>query len=108
MKIPKTTKDKPYIECRFDKHGNMTLSATSNWWGNTCQPKDLDKYIVAFKRRKMREIEKEIESLQKRLKAFKASRVKSIKKEIANLQKWKNQKYMENTYNLLIAKYNQK
>jgi len=87
MKIPKTTKDKPYIEFRVDKKGNIKLSISSSWWGgknggfsgsggtegNTCLPKDLNTYI----------------------KAFKASRVKSIKKEIANLQN-------------LIAKYNQK
>jgi hypothetical protein len=79
MKIPKTTEDKPYIEFRFDKKGKMKLSATNKWWGgknsgfhssdgsegNTCEPKHLEAYIEAFKKRKINSIEKEIILLQK-------------------------------------------
>jgi hypothetical protein len=79
MKIPKTTKDRPYIEFRFDKKGKMKLYATNKWWGgknsgffstdgsegNTCQPKHLKSYIEAFKKRKIKSIEKEILLLQK-------------------------------------------
>lgn len=85
MKIPKTTKDEPYIDFRFDKKGKMTLSITSAWWGgirsgfyatggiegNTCLPKDLNKYITFFKKRKIKEIEREIAVLQKKLDQFK-------------------------------------
>jgi len=85
MKIPITTKEKPYIEFTFDTKNNLTLSATSNWWGgikenfvffkngeeiqgNTCKPKDLEKYITAFKKNRIKEVKKEIAILQKKLK----------------------------------------
>ena len=84
MKIPKTTKEEPYIEFIFDNKCNMKLSATSNWWGgknsgftssagegNTCEPKDLNVYIEAFKKRKVKMLEKEILALQTQLKQFK-------------------------------------
>ena len=86
MKIPKTTADEPYIEFRFDKKGKMTLSATSSWWGgknsgfcssdgsegNSCDdPKKLDAYIQAFKKNKIKELEKQIDTLQKKLVKFK-------------------------------------
>jgi hypothetical protein len=81
MKIPKTTKEKPYIEFRFNEKGKLVkLSATSNWWdgknrgfysskyeGNACLPKDLDSYIKAYKLKKIKEIEKEIEYLKNKL-----------------------------------------
>lgn len=81
MKLPKTTKEKPYIEFSIDKKGKMKLSASSSWWGgkncffwrsndtegNTCNPKDLEKYIDAFKKRKIKSIEKEIETLNNQL-----------------------------------------
>jgi hypothetical protein len=82
MNIPKVTEEKPYIEFRFDKNGNVKFTATSNWWGgknsgfiasggyegNTCLPKDLDAYMKAFKDRKVKTLEKEIDVLQKKLK----------------------------------------
>jgi hypothetical protein len=85
MKRPKTTKDKPYIEFRYSKNGKLHLSATSDWWGgiqesfhcsdgssgNTCLPKDLDRYIASFNKKKVKEIEKEIQHLQKRLNEIK-------------------------------------
>lgn len=85
MEIPKTSPDQPYIEFRFDKKGKMTLSASSSWWGgknssfcssdgsegNTCEPKHLDAYIQAFKKNKIKELEKEINTLQKKLVKFK-------------------------------------
>jgi len=81
MKIPKVTDDEPYIEFRYSKTGNLKLTKTSNWYGgknstfscsngsegNTCLPKDLDAHIKAFNNRKVRNIEKEIKSLQKQL-----------------------------------------
>ena len=85
MRIPKTTKENPYIEFRFDKKGKITLSITSDWWGgknagfissdgyegNTCPPNKLDSYIEAFKKRKIRDIEKQIKVLQNKLKKYK-------------------------------------
>jgi len=85
MKIPKTTIDKPYIEFRFSKKGKLKLTTTSTWWGgknhrffssdgsegNTCLPKDLTAYIDAFKKRKIKDIEKEIASLQNNLERIK-------------------------------------
>jgi|WetSurMetagenome_2_1015567.scaffolds.fasta_scaffold00157_8 hypothetical protein len=81
MKIPKTTKKKPYIEFRFNKKGDMKLKTTSDWWGgindgfyctngtcgNTCLPENLNRYIESFKKRKSREIEKEIRLMQNEL-----------------------------------------
>lgn len=79
MKLPKTTKELPYIEFRFNKKGKLIkLLATNSWWGginsvfhssngyegNTCKPKDLDRYIKAYKLKKAKEVEKEIESLK--------------------------------------------
>ena len=86
MNIPKTTPEKPYIEFRVDKKGNIKLSASSSWWGgknsgfyssdgtegNTCEPKHLKAYIKAFKERKIKNIEKEILSLQKKLENLKS------------------------------------
>lgn len=84
--IPNTTESKPYIEFRFDKNGNLTLEATSTWWGgdsgsficsdgsegNTCLPKDLDTSIKKFKEKKVKDIEKKIQNLQKKLKKLKS------------------------------------
>jgi len=81
LKIPKTTSEKPYIEFKFNKKGRISLSASADWWGgrsegfycsdgtcgNTCLPDKLDAYIKAFKARKVKEIEKEIKSLQVKL-----------------------------------------
>jgi hypothetical protein len=86
MKIPNTTEDKPYIEFRIDKKGKIKLYTTSDWWGgknsgfissdgtegNTCEPKDLKAYIEAFKKRKIKNIEKEILLLQKQLEEVKS------------------------------------
>lgn len=87
MEIPKTTTAKPYIEFRFDKKGNIKLSTTSSWWGginggfcgsgevrgNTCLPKDLNRYILAFKKGEIKDVEKQIEALKKRLQNLKSS-----------------------------------
>jgi len=86
MKMPKTTKEKPFIEFRIDKKGKIKLSASSNWWGgkrssfvcsdgsegNTCDPNDLNEYIKAFKERKIKSIEKSILLLQKQLEKVKS------------------------------------
>ena len=85
MKIPKTTRNNPYIEFKINRNGKVKLSATSNWWGgkragfissdgyegNTCLPKDLTDYIDSFKSRKIKNIEKEILSLQTQLENYK-------------------------------------
>lgn len=85
MEIPKTTVAEPYIEFRFDSKGKMTLSATSSWWGgknsgfvssdgtegNSSEPKNLDAYIIAYKKKKIKDLEKEIDTLQKKLQKFK-------------------------------------
>ena len=92
MKIPKTTTEKPYIEFRFDKNGNLHLKATSNWCGgkkagffssdgsqgNTCEPKHLKSYIKAFKERKEKVIEKEIQILKARLDKIKSENEKFV------------------------------
>lgn len=79
--MPKTTPGLPYIEFRINNRGRIKLSVTSSWYGgitagfscsngdegNTCKPKDLDKYINAFKKRKIKSIEKRIKALQKQL-----------------------------------------
>ncbi len=86
MKIPKTTKDKPFIEFRIDKKGKIKLSSTSSWWGgknhsfyssdgaegNSCLPQYLKTYIYAFKKRKIKNVEKEIMLLQEQLKVIKS------------------------------------
>lgn len=83
--IPEVTDDKPYIEFRFSKDGTLSLKADNSWWGgirsgfrssdgsggNTCRPKDLKKYIEAYKLRQIKEVEKEIKGLQKVLTKFK-------------------------------------
>lgn len=85
MKLPKVTEDEPYIEFRYTKKGVLKLSKTSSWWGgknsgfscsdgsegNSCEPKNLDAYIKAFNNKKVKEIEKQIISLQKKLKLVK-------------------------------------
>lgn len=87
MKIPKITKDKPYIKFAFDKKGNLKLSTDSSWFGgkqsgficsdgtegNTCEPKDLNAYIKAFQKRKIKNIEQKIISLKKQLEIIKKS-----------------------------------
>lgn len=86
MKIPNTTEEKPYIEFRVDKKGKIKLSASSSWWGgknssfyssngsegNTCEPKNLEMYIRAFKERKIKALKQEISDLKKKLKTFKS------------------------------------
>lgn len=81
MKIPKVTKNKPYIEFRINKKGKLKLSITNIWWGgkdsgffssdgtegNTCKPTNLKVYIEAFKNRKIKNIQKEIQILQNQL-----------------------------------------
>jgi hypothetical protein len=85
MKIPKTTESKPFIQFEIDKKGKMELSTTASWWGgknggyscsdgtagNTCKPKDLKAYILAFKQKQVKSIEKEISLLQKKLEQIK-------------------------------------
>lgn len=81
MKIPKTTGSEPYIEFRVDKKGKLKLSKSSLWWGgingsfwgsdgsqgNSCKPKDLKRYLEAFKKNKIKKLEKEVLMAQKRL-----------------------------------------
>lgn len=85
MKIPKTTESKPYIQFEIDKKGKIKLFTTASWWGgknggyscsdgsagNTCKPKDLKAYILAFKQSQIKSIEKEISLLQKKLEQMK-------------------------------------
>lgn len=84
MKIPKTTKENPYIEFIFDKKGKIKLSACSSWWGgknsgffssagegNSCKPEDLNEYIKFFKEKKVKDVEKEILVLQNKLEYLK-------------------------------------
>lgn len=85
MKIPNTTAEKPYIEFIIDKKGHIKLSTTSSWWGgknssffsakgegNSCEPKHLKEYIEAFKKRKIKSVEREIFLLQKQVDKMKA------------------------------------
>lgn len=81
LTIPEVTIEKPFIEFKFDKKGKLSLKADGTWWGginssfissnggggNTCLPKDLTKYIEAYKLRQIKEVEKEIKVLQKKL-----------------------------------------
>lgn len=85
MKLPTTTPENPYVEFRFSKTGKLTLTAVSNYYGginsgfsssdgsmgNTCLPKDLDRYIAKYKQRKIKEVEKEISDLNKKLQNLK-------------------------------------
>jgi hypothetical protein len=88
LKIPETTDEMPYIEFRFNKKGKLIkLVATNSWWGginsgfsssagyegNTCKPKDLDRYIKAYKIKKVKEVEKEIEVLKNKLNNIKST-----------------------------------
>lgn len=89
MKIPITTKEKPYIEFTFDTEGNLTLSATSKWWGginegfirftddrqlkgNSCKPEDLERFIIVFKKNQIEEVKEKIAILQEKLKQLKS------------------------------------
>ncbi len=81
MKIPKTTPEKPYIEFRINKKGEIRLLTSDTWWGginsgfshsdgyegNTCKPKDLIHYLENYKIKKLKELKKEILDLQKRI-----------------------------------------
>lgn len=84
MKIPKATEDCPFIEFRFSNRGKLTLKAVSHWWGginsgfhcsdgsegNTCPPKDLERYMAKFKENKIKEIDKEIIALENQKEKF--------------------------------------
>jgi len=81
MEIPKVTESEPYIEFKYTKNGELKLTKTSGWWGgidsgfsssdgsegNTCYPKDLNKYIKHFNEKRVSNIKKEIEELQEKL-----------------------------------------
>jgi hypothetical protein len=82
VELPKTTEEFPYIEFKFNKKGKLLkLSATNDWWGginggfssskghegNTCEPKDLNKYINAYKNKKIKTIVKELTLLKNKL-----------------------------------------
>ena len=85
MKLPETTIEEPYIEFKFDKKGKLHLGITSSWWGgindgfissegfegNTCLPKDFNRYIKAYQARKVKIIEKQISILKKKLQTLK-------------------------------------
>ena len=89
MKIPQTTKEKPYIEFTFDTNNNLTLHASSYFWdginesfieqrngkeivGNSCKPEDLKEYLIAFKKNQIKEVKEEIAILQEKLKWVKS------------------------------------
>jgi len=86
LRIPETTEEQPYIEFRFNKKGKLiSLNPCGAWWGgithgfvstdgtegNVCLPKDLEKFIKAYKARKVNQIQKEINSLTDSLKNWK-------------------------------------
>lgn len=79
MKLPKTTKESPYIEFKVYNNGKVEFVATGSWWGginggfisakydgNSCLPKDLEKYLNRFKDNKIKEIDKSIRDLNKK------------------------------------------
>ena len=84
MIIPQTTKEQPYIEFIINKKGDVTISPnpTSSWWGgikqrfvasdgtggNTCFPKDLERYIKAYKKTKIKKLKDNIKNLRLELK----------------------------------------
>lgn len=86
IKVPKTTKEKPYIEFKII-NGNIELRPTSSWFGgedsgfccsdgsegNSCKPKELKQYINVFKECKINSINEEIMILQKKLEAVKSA-----------------------------------
>lgn len=76
--IPKTTKEKPYVEFLIKDNGKIKLSITSTWWGginsgfhtldgygNSCLPEKIDLYINALKKRKIKDLDNEIKKLEK-------------------------------------------
>jgi hypothetical protein len=96
IKVPKTTVEEPYIEFRFNEKGRLIeLLSTSSWWGgihsgfhssanyagNTCLPKNLKKYIEAFKLRKIKYLEKQILTLQKSVECLKSNQYNFIGKD---------------------------
>lgn len=84
IRIPKTTKEKPYIEFTFAPTGKLKLCITSSWWGgknggfirnsdivgNSCLPEALPFHLKAFKKRQIAKAEKEIARLMKRIEAL--------------------------------------
>lgn len=76
MKKPRTTKEEPYIEFRV-KNGIVILKKTRHWWGkdggfisstgesgNSCKPEDLEAYFEAYKKRQIKDINKQIIALK--------------------------------------------
>lgn len=89
MKIPQTTKEKPYIRFIFDLEGNLSLYASSFFGGgidgtitelrngketvgNSCKPENLKEYLIAFKKNQIKEVKEEIAILQEKLKRLKS------------------------------------
>lgn len=101
MDIPQVTKEKPYIQFKFDNDtGKLSLCISDCWWGgidegfyslssqgNTCLPEDLDEYINAFKKRKVNNIKEQIKKLQQQLKNY---AIMIIEREcsVNNLDRW--------------------
>lgn len=89
MDIPKTTEDNPYIEFEFDSNGLMSLSISDSWWGgkkggffrsngkfgNTCRPEELKEYIDAFKKRKIKSFENELNILKNKIELLKSETI---------------------------------
>jgi hypothetical protein len=85
MKIPKTTIEKPYIEFKFNKKGNISLDISSSWWGgkeckfrstdgyegNTCYPSELESYVKYYKTKRIKDIEREIKLLKNKINILK-------------------------------------
>jgi len=84
MKIPKTTKDKPYIEFIITDKNKIKLFTTSYFWGgknkffycpegigNSCLPKQLPLFFEVLKKRETKNVSKQIEKLKKRIKEIK-------------------------------------
>lgn len=104
MKLPKTTKEEPYIEFRFSKEGKLSFTISNNYWnginggfrssdgsgGNFCLPKNLEKYIARYNLNQIKKIDDEIKNLNKKKKLliekFKISQKKKQKINLHNKQ----------------------
>lgn len=78
MKIPKTTKEYPYIEFRINESGTISFEITSSCWGgidssfsssngdigNACLPEDLKEYIFVLYNKSIEKIDKDINKLK--------------------------------------------
>lgn len=80
-KIPKTSKECPYIEFRYSKRGVLRFRATAHWYGgkygsyvylngdrgNAAPPDELGEYMRVFRDSRIREIRKRIKDMEREL-----------------------------------------